>query len=198
MKPPPQAATRDTSDAKNCEAPAVPDPIPFRLEKEADVRALFLVAGYTVTALWELPNPYWPKSQEYDGVRTPWWLALTQWGPISVGRRKRVLAIHWEASSLRGEVTTDEVTKADVYVHAWSIEKAVEYLVALRTGGGDWRFGDENAARKSERNRIAKRVQDAANASFQHCEKDYPSNVLDKVYIWLVGGAVEALDPVKR
>lgn len=179
-------------------SPIIPDPIPFHLGTENDIRALFHVAGYTVQHLWELPNPYWPKSDDFDSVRTPWWLVMTQWGPIRVGRRKRVLAIHWEASSIRGDVTLDEVTKGDDHVHAWSIEKAVEYLVALRKLGGDWRFGNEQAARDAERKRIAKRIQNSANAHFNRSEKEYPSNVLDKIYSWLVAGADEPFESMKR
>jgi len=184
-------------DANGSEAPVVPDPIPFRLETEDDVRALFRVAGYTVRHVWELPNPYWPKAAEYDSVRTPWWLAMTQWGPIRIGRRKRVIHIDWEATSIRGVVTTDNVTKSEDHVHAWSIEKAVEYLVALRKLGGDWRFGDELAARKAERRRIATRIQEAANAGWGRSERDFPSNVLDRLYNWLVCDPDGPFDPVK-
>lgn len=51
---------------------------------------------------------------------------------IRLGWRKRVLEIDWSDTPVRGEVTSDEVTKADMMVHAWSYEKAIGYLGAWR------------------------------------------------------------------
>jgi hypothetical protein len=105
-----------------------------RSRKEAD--AIMALAGFEVRAVWELANQYWPDNPEYDDVRTPWWLFLTEIGPIQIGSRKRVLHIEWSTCAVRAVVTSDDVTKESTYVHAWSVEKAVEYLKALRKAAG--------------------------------------------------------------
>lgn len=97
-----------------------------------DFDAIMQLAGFTVLRTWELANLYWPLHPDYDDVRDPWWLYMTELGPVEIGWRKRVIAIRWDATAVRAEVTTDEVTKSDENVHAYSAEKAVEYLKALR------------------------------------------------------------------
>lgn len=101
-------------------------------KSKAEAEAIMKLAGFTVSRVWELANGYWPRHPDYDNVRRPWWLFMTEIGPIQIGWRKRVISIRWDATSVRGEVTKDEVTKGDDHVHAWSTEKAVEYLKALR------------------------------------------------------------------
>lgn len=93
------------------------------------------LAGFVVRKSWELANGYWPDHPDYDDVREPWWLFLTDLGLIRIGWRKRVIAIDWEACEVRGIVTDDDVTKDATSVHAWKVEKAVEYLRALRRLG---------------------------------------------------------------
>lgn len=106
---------------------------------EERVRALMTLAGFSIYKVWELPNGYWPKVDHYRGIResNPWWLVMTDIGPIEIGYRKRVISINWEACSfgrlpVRGIVTEDDVTKDTTYVHAYTDEKALEYLKALR------------------------------------------------------------------
>ncbi len=96
--------------------------------KEAD--AILALAHVPWTHAWELANGYWPESPEYDDIREPWWLFLTDVGPLQLGRRKRVLHIQWDACAFRGLVTNDDVTKSDTYVHAWETTKAIEYVTA--------------------------------------------------------------------
>lgn len=64
-------------------------------------------------------------------VRDPWWLVLTPRGHVRIGWRKRVIAIDWQASDVHFCPTKDDVTKSDSSVHAWTEEKALEYLKAL-------------------------------------------------------------------
>ena len=90
------------------------------------------LAGFEVRRVWELANGYWPASPRYDDVRRPWWLLLTEIGPVLIGWRKHVLEIEWDACAVRAVVTEDDVTKGDSYVHAWSVENAVTYLRELR------------------------------------------------------------------
>jgi hypothetical protein len=108
-------------------------PKPSRvLAEQADAEALFRLAGFKVTRVWELVNGYWPSAPSYDSVRTPWWLLMTEIGPVRIGWRKRVIEIEWDATPVRVEVTPDDVTKSETMVHAWSTAKAFEYLASLR------------------------------------------------------------------
>lgn len=104
----------------------------MRRASRDEVGAIMTLAGFEVSHVWELANGYWPDHPNYDDVRCPWWLFMTEIGPVRIGRRKRVIEIEWEACRVRGVVTADDVTKGDVYVHAWTVEKAIEYLRALR------------------------------------------------------------------
>lgn len=110
-------------------------------ESEKTFTAVMTLAGFTVLMRWELANGYWPANPSYDDIRAPWWLFMTELGPVQIGRRKRVIHIEWSATPVRAVVTKDEVTKGDDHVHAYSTEKAVEYLKALRAeaekGGHD-------------------------------------------------------------
>lgn len=105
----------------------------MREESRAEVTSILTLAGLTPTRMWELANGYWPDHPEYDDVRRPWWLAQTSIGLIRIGRRKRVIMIDWEATDVRGIITDDDVTKDSDGVHAWSVEKAVEYVRRLAT-----------------------------------------------------------------
>ena len=98
-----------------------------RIEAEAIVK----LAGFDVRHVWELANLYWPLATDYDDVRRPWWLFMTEIGPIRLGWRKRVIEIDWSACEARAVVTEDAVTKDETYVHAYSGEMAVEYMRAL-------------------------------------------------------------------
>lgn len=104
----------------------------LRKQSRQEATAMVTLAGLPPTRVWELANGYWPDSPRYDDIRKPWWLFLTDIGLIQIGWRKRVLHIEWDTCKVRGIVTADDVTKGDTYVHAWSVEKAVEYLRSLR------------------------------------------------------------------
>lgn len=95
------------------------------------VAALFLLAGIKVIKFHQLENKYWPDAYVEERKRSPWWLAMTPAGPITIGRRKRVISIDWEDTALRTVVTEDAVTKGETYVHAYGYAKAVEYLTTL-------------------------------------------------------------------
>jgi hypothetical protein len=101
-------------------------------ETREEVTSILTLAGLKPERMWELANGYWPLAPSYDDVRSPWWLAQTSIGLIRIGSRKRVISIEWDACKVRGIVTTDDVTKGETMVHAWSTSKAVEYLQRLR------------------------------------------------------------------
>lgn len=104
----------------------------MRKRSRAQAESILQLAGFEVARTWELANGYWSDHPDYDDVREPWWLLLTDIGPLQIGARKRVLHVQWDACRVRAIVTQDDVTKGETYVHAWSAEKAIEYLRELR------------------------------------------------------------------
>ena len=114
-----------------------------------DVEGMFGLAHIGILKIWQLPNGYLgpqdPPVDEFSSdawghwmadyrwrFERPWWLVQTPHGLIEIGWRKRVILIDWSETRYRGEITVDDVTKNHTMVHAWSIEKAVEYLRRLR------------------------------------------------------------------
>lgn len=72
---------------------------------------------------------------EYSGTVKDWLIITTSEGRIKIGWRKRVIVLDWSDSdikSLANELFPEEdVTKGSFYIHAWSEEKAKEYLDIL-------------------------------------------------------------------
>lgn len=104
--------------------------------KRDELDAILLLAGITGYHVHKLINGYWPNHPDYDRVRddSPWRAVTVEGeGVITIGWRKRVIAIDWQETQRRGIVTVDDVTKADDHVHAYSLAKAVEYLKAWRS-----------------------------------------------------------------
>ncbi len=87
---------------------------------------IFAIAGIEILGTRKLPNGY-----NGPGDYHPWWFVKTAKGWIEIGWRKRVIAIDWSDTGLLATVTQDEVTKGDLYVHAYSEAKAAEYLKVL-------------------------------------------------------------------
>jgi hypothetical protein len=103
--------------------------------KEEYAKALFLLAGIEVLAMYRLENEYWPLTPDYEKERreSPWWLVKTSFGLIKIGWRKRVISIDWSDTAFRRlNLTKDDVTKTETSVHAYSYIKALEYLTSLR------------------------------------------------------------------
>lgn len=77
----------------------------------------------------EIPNEY---CSEWCCEHLSWFIVTTKIGRIKIGWRKRVIEICWEDS--RNIKTAEElfpnedVTKFNKSIHAWSIEKAKEYI----------------------------------------------------------------------
>ncbi len=80
----------------------------------------------------EIPNGY---GNMYYLRHLPWFIVTTKLGRIKIGWRKRVIEIDWSDSIIKHdarELFPDEnVTKGEKYIHAWSLEKAKEYIEAL-------------------------------------------------------------------
>jgi hypothetical protein len=97
---------------------------------EDKFRACFMLAAFEYSDVIPVQNGY--CSQECCAGK-PWFLFRTEFGCIQIGWRKRVIKIDWSDTPFRGgrEVTNDDVTMDDTYVHAWGYGKAVQYLDTL-------------------------------------------------------------------
>jgi hypothetical protein len=95
---------------------------------EAGYRALF----ETPIFLRRIPNQYCHLP---CCLHIPWAEVTTPIGLFTVGRRKRVISIDWSqtlVSQTAEELFPEEkVTKDGCLIHAWSHEKAKEYIQAI-------------------------------------------------------------------
>jgi hypothetical protein len=99
--------------------------------KHEEVMALLTLAKIDHDGVHKTPNLYWPDHPNYDDMREkyPWWVVHVKGGGnITIGWRKRVICIDWSMTNRRGLITEDDVTKDDTHVHAWTLDKALEYL----------------------------------------------------------------------
>ena len=99
-----------------------------KIEERKELLALF--DGKDIFAE-EIPNGY--CSQPCCSQK-PWYIVTTRWGRITLGWRKRVIEIKWDESvgPIANELFPNEdVTKIDHLIHAWSLEKAQEYIQKL-------------------------------------------------------------------
>lgn len=96
--------------------------------------ALLLLSGLEYTQAYQIANNYWPDCEAYSDLRRkyPWWLVLTDLGPVMIGWRKRVISISWEDTPVRVIVTDKDVTKSETMVHAWNYGDAVSNLTTLK------------------------------------------------------------------
>lgn len=92
-----------------------------------DLKQIVRDAEIPVCSLTLIPSRY-HDDKDYFG---PWMRVHTPKNIITIGWRKRVMVVDWSESTLN--VTTsifaeEDVTKGEKMIHAWSEEKAVEYL----------------------------------------------------------------------
>lgn len=102
---------------------------------ETTVEFVDLFARAGTGSIRPVPNKY--GSGEWRG---PWFRAVD--GPLAglvLGWRKRVVSIDWSkctfnvAPEVFADVKASGDTVGDTYVHAWTLDKAAEYLRRLRT-----------------------------------------------------------------
>lgn len=107
-----------------------------RVREKADIEKVFVDAGFPVIFMEPIPNEYFGPNDPWS-LRSPWYVITTPIGHIKIGWRKRVLALDWSRSTVKVAVDTlfpsEDVTKGDHMIHAWSYAKATEYLTKLRT-----------------------------------------------------------------
>lgn len=95
-------------------------------KKEFDYIASRVFDNYDLRAV---KNQY--GSGDYRGS---WFIIFTDNGDIKIGWRKRVIQIEWLANykPFKFDGAEEDVTKEfsnnERYIHAWSVEKAIEYL----------------------------------------------------------------------
>lgn len=91
--------------------------------------SIFTLSGVPILEHYVLKNQYGPDEYLKYKAENSWYLIKTPKGLIEIGWRKKVISITWDFIDYI--VTKDEVTKDKNCVHAWSYEKAIEYLREL-------------------------------------------------------------------
>jgi len=79
----------------------------------------------------EIPNGY---CHDYCCRHLPWFKVTTPKGIVTIGWRKRVINIDWSLMrnpSAMQLFSQEDVTKGEYLIHAWSYEKAKEYLAKI-------------------------------------------------------------------
>ncbi len=96
-------------------------------EEEKKFREIFEKAGFKVSKMTQLPNQYCPCEK-----CAPWYDVETEFGTVRIGWRKRVINIDWNKLSSTKTFPhlfeKEDVTKWEDGIHAWSWEKAEDYL----------------------------------------------------------------------
>ena len=109
-----------------------PDNIAWKAAWLIKARQLFAEAGLGPVYMKEIDNKYCGAKCCPHRV---WLLVTTRLGVIEIGWRKHVLSIDWSGSDVTAtaeELFTDEkVTKDGRLIHAWSYDKAAEYLARI-------------------------------------------------------------------
>ena len=106
-----------------------PEVIDKKSQWDKDVRLVFQKAEISSVYFQKIPSQYAPNDPYYPD----WYRVTTPKGIITLGPRKRVYEIDY--SELEGDkipandlFEKENVTASEFYVHAWSIDKLIEYL----------------------------------------------------------------------
>lgn len=99
-------------------------------DMERQLHYVFTKAGFTKVTLKPIPNRYCPCEH-----CAPWFNVSTEHGTFTIGWRKRVINIDWEATgkNLLPLFGDQDVTKDSHSIHAWGYDKAAEYLTRIKT-----------------------------------------------------------------
>ncbi len=91
------------------------------------------------------PSPIYvetiPNGYSNDGYsrHLPWFVVTTGVGRFKIGWRKRVIEIDWSETSdtqiALNLFPNEDVTKSGKMIHAWSYDKAAEYIKAIIASG---------------------------------------------------------------
>ncbi len=102
-----------------------------QLKAEGEARTAELITCFDGPIyVEEIPNGYDPEL-----VHHPWLVVTTTIGRFRIGWRKRVIEIDWSETRGTEEAQTlfthEDVTKSGSMIHAWSVEKAKEYIAVI-------------------------------------------------------------------
>ena len=86
-----------------------------------------------IIALFPEPIYVKPIKNGYgENMLFPWFKVTTKRGVIKIGWRRSVINIDWSKSDIKVKAKdlfpNENVTREDFYIHAWSYEKAKEYI----------------------------------------------------------------------
>ena len=106
-----------------------------KIDSQKQRNELLSVFGDRSIYVEEIPNGY---CSNYCCKHLPWYIVTTNKGRIKIGWRKRVINIDWSDSIIRFSAIPffpkEDVTKGEKFIHAWSIEKAKQYIDKLFEG----------------------------------------------------------------
>lgn len=104
---------------------------PKAKEAAAEERAALLGCFPETIFVETIPNGY---CSDWCCTHLPWFVVTTRKGRITIGWRKRVINISWD-KCVAGEALVlfpnEDVTRTERTIHAWSLEKAQEYIAVL-------------------------------------------------------------------
>jgi hypothetical protein len=94
---------------------------------EEHTQKLINLFGERKIFIEKIENGYWKED-----VHNPWLIVTTDKGHIKIGWRKRVIQIEWDKTIVDKKADDlfpdEDVTKEGKMIHAWTYEKAQEYL----------------------------------------------------------------------
>ncbi len=102
---------------------------PTALENAANERANLIGLFPALVFVESIPNGY---CSSYCCRHLPWFVVTTKVGRFKIGRRKRVIHVEWTETvgtkTTKDLFAAEDVTKDDKMIHAWSLDKAREYI----------------------------------------------------------------------
>lgn len=98
-------------------------------DEEEHFRDVFTRAGFNEVTIEAIPNQYTQHERS-----APWFRVRTPHGNFTIGWRYRVINLDWDETGkdFLPLFVEENVTKGTSYIHAWSADKAVEYLGKIR------------------------------------------------------------------
>ncbi len=105
---------------------------PERMENARIEKAKLLACFSNEVYVKEIPNGY---CNDWCCSHRPWFIVTTKIGPVEIGWRKRVISISWKGTDVKQNAQEifphEDTTKEGQLIHAWSYEKATEYIKRL-------------------------------------------------------------------